>query len=113
MNRPRTIELIGRYESERFRFDNADGSSVVIGSIKLHNGSKDIASEYGIADPHSSLSIKGDDDHELKPSSTYRFLGSFSSYTNKRTGLAEKQFHFSTFVDHVPADADGLQRYLV
>jgi hypothetical protein len=113
MNRPRTIELTGRYEGEKFRFNNADGSSIVVGSIKLCNGSKELASEYGINDPYGSLSIKGDDNNELMPSSTYRFLGSFSSYTNRRTGLTEKQFHFSTFVNHVPHDLDGLRNYLV
>lgn len=109
----RTVEIIGRYEGERFRFNNPGGDSVIIGSVRLVNGSKEIAQEHGVKDPHGSLSIKGTEDETLEPYSTYRFLGTFSNYTNKRTGIAEKQFHFRTFVRHVPHDADGIAKYLV
>lgn len=112
MNKPRTIELIGRYEGERFRFNNPEGS-VVIGSIKLANASKELASEYGVRDVHGPLAIKGEDDHSLECNKTYRFLGSFADYHNKRTGVREKQFGFRTFVEHIPHDSEGLAKYLV
>ena len=112
MSTTRTIELIGRYEGERFRFNNPGGSTL-IGSIKLINGSKEIAEEHGVKNPHSSITIKGDDDFGLEPSSTYRFIGVFHNYQNNRSGQTEKQFHFRTFVAHVPNDPDGIARYLV
>jgi hypothetical protein len=112
MNATRTIELIGRYEGERFRFNNPSGS-VLIGSIKLINGSKEIAQEHGIDNPHSSITIKGDDDFGLEPSNTYRFLGVFHNYQNPRSKTTEKQFCFRTFIAHVPNDPEGIARYLV
>jgi len=112
MNASRTIELIGRYEGERLRFNNPGGSTL-IGSIKLINGSKEIAQEHGIDNPHSSITIKGDDDFGLEPSNTYRFIGVFHNYQNPRSKTTEKQFHFRTFTDHVPNDPEGIARYLV
>ncbi len=108
----RTIELTARYEAERFRFENPDGT-MIIGMVKLQGDSKSIAREHGVTDPHGQLAIKGELTDELEPGNTYRFLGTFSNYTNRRTGLTEKQLHFRTYVAHVPQDADGLARYLV
>ena len=108
----RTVEIIGRYEGERMRFANDDGSSVVIGSLRASHHSKEILSSAGL-DPDGSITIKGEDDDTLEPSNTYRFIGTFSNYFNRRLGRDEKQFHFRTFVSHVPHDADGMIRYLV
>lgn len=111
MSHARTIEIVGRYEGERFSFASEIGS-VVIGSVRLQGESKDLAAEYGVKDPYGSVTIKGDDDGTLEPMKTYRFIGHFSNYTNRRTGIEERQFHFRTFVPHVPHDADGLVQYL-
>lgn len=111
MSRARTIEIVGRYDGERFSFAS-DAGNVIIGSVRLQGESKEIASQYGIKDPYGSVTIKGDDDGTLEPMKTYRFIGSFSTYTNRRTGLEDRQFHFRTFVPHVPHDADGLVQYL-
>jgi hypothetical protein len=109
----RTLELTARYETERCRFANADNVTI-IGSVRLANGSRELAAEYGVSDPHGSLAIKGEETGEsLIPGTTYRFLGQFSNYTNRRTGQVEKQFHFRTFTQHVPADPEGMVRYLV
>lgn len=110
----KTLEIVGTFEGERMRFDNADGSSVVIGQIRLANGSKEIAQQAGVDNPHSPLTIKGEADRsELEYRKTYRFLGTFREYTNQRYRTTEKQFHFRTFIPHVPHDAAGLANYLV
>lgn len=106
-------ELVGKYEGERFRFANPGGETTIIGSIRLVGDSKELAQRYGVDDPGgSSLTVKGEGS-ELLPSSTYRFFGTFTSYFNRFQNKQEKQFHFRTFVDHVPQDPDGLVRYLV
>lgn len=107
----RTIELIGRYEGERFRFNNPGGEAVTIGSIRLVGDSKELAKRHGVDDPDVWLTVKGEGS-DLTPSSTYRFLGTFSSYFNKYQGKQEKQFAFRTYVEHVPQDPDGLVKYL-
>lgn len=108
-----TIEIIGTYEGERYRFDNGN-TSVVIGSLRLLNGSKEAAKKAGITDPHGQISIKGEADRtELEHRRAYRFLGHFQDYFNKRNGTREKQFWFRTFVPHVPHDEVGLVGYLV
>ena len=108
----KTIELIGRYEGERFRFDNPSGS-VVVGSIRLVNGSKELASQHGADVSDHTISIKGEAERDdLIERGTYRFLGTFSNYQNKRTGKNEKQFHFRTFVEHVPHEPEGVAQYL-
>lgn len=108
----RTVELTARFEAERYRFANADGV-VIIGAVKLVGESKSIARDHGIEDPYGHMAIKGELTDPLEPGSTYRFLGTFSNYTNRRTGIVEKQLHFRTYVPHVPQDVDGIARYLV
>jgi hypothetical protein len=107
----KTIELIGRYEGEKFRFNNPSGDSVTIGSIRLAGDSKELAKRYGVEDPDAWLTVKGEGS-DLLPSSTYRFLGTFSNYFNRYQGKQEKQFNFRTYVEHVPQDPDGLVKYL-
>jgi hypothetical protein len=108
----KTIELIGRYEGERFRFNNPGGETCIIGSIALDRDSKLLAEKHGVDDVHAWLTIKGDG-ADLVPSSTYRFLGTFTSYFNKYQQKQEKQFQFRTYVEHVPQDPDGLVKYLI
>lgn len=107
----KTIELIGRYEGEKFRFNNPGGDTTIIGSIRLVGDSKDLAKRFGVDDPDVWLTVKGEG-LELVPSSTYRFLGTFSSYFNRYQQKQEKQFHFRTYVEHVPQDPEGLVKYL-
>jgi len=107
----RTLEIIGRYEGEKFRFKNPTGS-VVIGSIRLNPQSKEIAAGAGVTDVDLPITIKGDDDELLEYNQSYRFLGTFNNYSNPRTDITEKQFHFRTFVSHVPHDEEGLIRYI-
>ena len=39
----KTVEIIGRFEGEKFRFSNPGGSSVIVGSVRLDSSSKDLA----------------------------------------------------------------------
>ena len=99
------VELSAIYDSERFRFDNADGD-VVIADAKLVNGSAPAS-----ADPWITIKGKADLD-ELKRNHTYRFYGKWTNYTNKRSGITEKQFHFQTFVEAEPHGRAGIVAYL-
>ncbi len=109
----RSLEITGRYLGERYRFDNADGSSVVIGSVLLNEASRSLAAEAGIDDTESPVGVKGECDvDELEINKTYRFFGTWSSYFNRRRQCKETQFHFRTVVAHIPHDRDGLIEYL-
>jgi hypothetical protein len=106
----RNLEIIAIYRSERFRFENAE-STVIIGSAQLAPQSRQTARNVGIED--SYITIKGEaDDDELEKGVTYRFLGQWKDYFNRRSGGKEKQFCFSTFVQHVAPDRQSLIDYL-
>ncbi|MBX3422245.1 MAG: AAA family ATPase [Pirellulaceae bacterium] len=105
-----TLEIIATYRSERFRFDNAN-SSVVVANVQLAPQSREIAKVVGIDD--SYIAIKGEaDDGELEKGITYRFLGHWKDYHNRRYGTVEKQFCFNSFVQHVAHDRKSLIEYL-
>lgn len=106
----RNLEIIATYRSERFRFENAE-STVIIGSAQLASQSRETARNVGIED--SYITIKGEaDEDELQKGVVYRFLGQWKDYCNRRSGGKEKQFHFSTFVQHVAPDRQSLIDYL-
>jgi len=106
----RSLEIIATYRSERFRFENAD-STVIIGSAQLAQQSRETARNVGIED--SYITIKGEaDEDELQKGVVYRFLGQWKDYFNRRSGGKEKQFHFTTFVQHVAPDRQSLIDYL-
>ena len=98
-------ELSAIFDSERFRFENADGD-VVIGEAKLVNGSMPAN-----GDPWITIKGKADLD-ELRRHQTYRFYGRFVDYTNRRSGVTEKQFAFNTFVEAEPHGREGIVAYL-
>lgn len=108
----RSVEIIARYEGTRRVFGDPP-SQTVIGSARLLPACKQIAKENGVSDPDEILSLKGEATvAELNPQSTYRFLGTFTNYYNKFLGRNERQFHFRTFVEHIPHDAAGIASYL-
>jgi hypothetical protein len=108
----RSIEIIGRYIGERFRFANNDSTSVIIGSILVAPAFRDIVTAAGV-DPCEPVSIKGEaDPNEIQVNATYRFFGHWAPYDNRRTGRREQQFAFRTFVQHIPHDAAGIADYL-
>lgn len=91
-------EIEATFLAQRHRFD-----ACIIGEVETPANGK----------PAAYLTIKGDaDEGELQRGQRYRFYGRFSNYQNKRTGHAEKQFHFQTFVAAVPHDRDSVIAYL-
>jgi ATP-dependent exoDNAse (exonuclease V) alpha subunit len=109
----RSIELTARYTGERFHFDNPDGTRVIIGQALLSPGSKELIKDDDI-DVDEPITVKGEaDDSELQPNGTYRFFGTWNSYFNRRQQRREKQFHFRTFVPHIPHDREGVINYLI
>jgi hypothetical protein len=104
----RTQEIIARFNGTRFVFQDT-----IIGEAWLHPSSKELAVAAGVADPDSPIGIKGEANvTELVERRTYRFLGTWANYFNKRARSYEKQFHFRTFVEHIPHDPAGLEQYL-
>lgn len=107
-----SLELTGRFQGERFRFDNPDGTSVIVGSILLAQSSRPLAEAAGL-DPDEPIAIKGEADvDELQINKTYRFFGIWNTYFNRRRQQKETQLAFRTFVAHVPHDRDGVIEYL-
>jgi hypothetical protein len=111
-----TLEIIARYQGERMRWPIDDpespGDFTLIGLAAVCEQSREICKSAGI-DTDEPVTIKGiANDEELERNGSYRFFGSFSYYTNRRTGDREKQFHFRSFTRHVPHDPDGLADYL-
>jgi len=100
-----TVEITATYYNERFRFANGNGD-VVIGDVEHVDGQQ--------PKPLKMYAVKGTDD-ESRPLAlhrTYRFYGRWSSYTNRRTGETEQQFHFDTYVEAEPASRAGVIAYL-
>lgn len=92
------IELTAIFEFQRFLFENADGNTI-IADARIVDG--DRITIKGMANPG-----------ELQQHLSYRFYGHWTEYDNKRTGKAEKQFHFKTFVQSQPHGRAGVVTYL-
>lgn len=92
------IELTAVFEHQRFRFENADGDTI-IGDARIVDGERIVI---------KGIAAVG----ELQQHLSYRFYGHWSEYENKRTGKAEKQFHFKTFVQSQPHGRAGVITYL-
>lgn len=88
-------EIEGRFHGERFR-----KGDFLIGTILLPRG-------------EGELAIKGEcEPDELEFRKSYRFLGKYSTWKNRRTGQDERQFEFQTFVAARAHDRDGVVAYL-
>jgi hypothetical protein len=99
-------EIEAKFVAERYRFGDC-----MIASARLCSSSIDAAKVAGVS--ASTVSIKGDaDPDELVAGLTYRFYGRWSDYKNKQTQLVEKQFHFTSFVQALSHDEDGVVAYL-
>jgi hypothetical protein len=100
-------EIEARFVEERFRFSD----EAMIASARLCSSSVEAAKAAGVV--ATTISIKGDAEvDELKPGLTYRFYGRWADYKNKRSGLTEKQFCFTSFVQALAHDEDGIVAYL-
>lgn len=109
----KTLEIIGTYRNERIRFDNPDGSSMVIAAVQLHASSKQAARDAGVENVDGYVAIKGDAaPDDFVKGMTYRFLGVWANYYNRRSGQNEKQFQFRTFIAHVGHDPASVASYL-
>lgn len=94
------IEIEAVFLGEKFRFENADGDTI-IGEVRLTD------------DADRVITIKGQADiDELTNYLTYRFYGRWTEYRNKRTGEEEQQFAFQSFVRQQPYDRAGVISYL-
>lgn len=93
---PKSLELHATFGGERFRFDS--------GTI--------IATGYDEQQREVTLKGKAEWD-ELRPNQSYRFLGRWTKYKNKKTGQEEDQFAFESFIRDEPAGRDGVVAYLL
>ena len=99
-------EIEAKFVAERYRFGEC-----MIASARLCSSSIEAAKAAGVS--ASMVSIKGDaEPEELRAGLTYRFYGRWSDYTNKQTKLVEKQFHFTSFVQALAHDEEGVVAYL-
>lgn len=92
------IEITGKFLRDRYRFAGDNGDTVI---AEVHCGDDGRATVKGIA---------GIDD--LIAGVTYRFFGKWTNYKNKRTGMSERQFSFTSFVGLAPIDRDAIIGYL-
>jgi exodeoxyribonuclease V alpha subunit len=94
-----TVEITAIIERERIRFDEV----AIFDAIELGGN--------GIEESSFSAKINCVPD-DIDPGLTYRLFGSWTSYTNKRTGRNEKQFAVKTWVRAQPHDRAGTMAYL-
>jgi hypothetical protein len=100
-------EIEASYVREFQRFTG----DTVIAEVRLSASSMEAAKAAGVIG--KSIKIKGvAEQGELCVGSTYHFYGRWTDYKNKRTGDTEKQFAFSSFVETVPYDQEGVVAYL-
>lgn len=96
----RLEEITAAFLRESFRFQNADGDTV-------------IARAFVNGEVSTEITIKGQADlDELSEGQTYRFYGRWTTYKNKRTGQPEQQFAFQSFVKQAPHGREGVIAYL-
>lgn len=99
---PKREEITATFGTERFRFSNADGDTIV--------GTAWTIDELG---GRQEVAVKGQADlDELQQGQTYRFYGRWAPYKNKRTGQTEQQFAFESFVREAPHGREGVIAYL-
>ena len=98
-----TQEITIKFLKERMVFDNGDRGTVIVGSALLVEEPKPYV--IGIKGPAGQ--------GELRDNQTYRLNGSYSDYTNKRTGICEKQFAFTSFTRPEPSTSEGIISYIL
>ena len=98
-----TQEITVKFLKERMVFDNGERGSVIVGSALLIDELKPFA--IGVKGPAKP--------GELRENQTYILNGSHTNYTNKRTGLIEKQFAFTSFTRPEPSTSEGIISYIL
>lgn len=112
------LEIRAIYRGERFRFDNASNPAapVIIGEAHLVDRGNSANSANGVAVKNGDcIGIKGevDSDESMIPNQTYRLMGRWTQYLNKRRGTKETQFAFNSYVLDQPASREAVTSYLV
>jgi hypothetical protein len=98
------IEIQAKWLGERHRF-----GETIIGCVHLDEHSLKLLEDGS----SHMLTVKGPLlSQELELRQWYRFFGKWTKYKNKRTGVTETQFEFSTFVEARIHDKDGVVAYL-
>lgn len=93
-------EITATFLSERHRFANADGD-VIIGTV------------FANSDINAEVTIKGQADiDELLRGQSYLFAGEWHDYTNKRTKIKERQFHFISFTKTAAHTREAVIQYI-
>jgi exodeoxyribonuclease V alpha subunit len=104
------LEITATYCGEQHRFANGEGDVIVGFAWRPEGGSQDEMHQVD----RCEFKIKGPANlDDLLPLHEYRFFGRWSTYTNPRTSVTEKQFHFETFVPVTPHNKTGIVAYLV
>lgn len=104
------LEIRAVYRGERFRFDNP-GGPVIIGDAQIVDRGNSNGTPVKNGD---TIGIKGEPiDDDLSLGQTYRFMGRWTTYKNKRTGKTEPQFAFNSYVLDQPASRDAVVAYLI
>lgn len=82
------IEIIATPSHERHRFHNSDGDVAIFSAVV--DGAEAEAADVSLKGPA--------DDNEPALQLPYRFYGRWTNYKNKRTGITEKQFAYSSMI---------------
>lgn len=99
-------EITAIFACEKFRFANANSDDLVIGEVIL-------VSPVGEYIQGDRVTCKGPTTgDELQRDQTYRFLGRWTTYKNKRSGQVEQQFTFQSFAQCQPHGRAGVIAYL-
>ncbi len=112
------LEIVATYQTQAFRFENANGD-VVVGKARQQIDESDNGSSGDNGSNGSThgeiITIKGQEDQgcQLLRNKQYRFFGRWRDYTNRRTGKTERQFHFDSYVETEPAGRDAVVAYLL
>lgn len=100
------IEIIIRYLRQKYVF----GETIIAEARIMPESQQLVDKQFDI---NETLTIKGESaPEEFQPNQTYRIMGRFTDYRNKRTGKTETQFSFSSFTEHVSNDRESIIDYI-
>lgn len=104
------LEIKAVYRGERFRFDNPTGPTIIGDAHLVDRGNSN-----GVAVKNGDIvAIKGqvEVDDGMLINQTYRLMGRWTEYQNKRKGTKETQFVFNSYVLDQPASREAVIAYL-
>lgn len=106
------LEIRAIYRGERFRFDGGGYASIptIIGEAQLTDRGNSNGVKIKDGD---TITIKGQIDDSLSTNQTYRFMGRWTEYFNKRLRAKETQFAFNSYILDQPASREAVVSYLI